>query len=243
MVENEAGACAYCCECGKWVKDEDCIDVEIIYPPQIEIIKTANVSVAYANPLYGNNRSTYTLTVRNIGPYPITCVHVVDESSDVDEWICCLMPCRLPCEVADMADARTIDDWRRGLRLPILPGRNDELSGPKEIKTTVPADWAWCDDGDYLVNTATASGYACGIPVSDSSSVSIEIKDEYHLEIEKSAPEVVYQGQTITYEILVRNAGSKILSYIDVVDDVDKDGDDRLPVHHRMPDTRARRSR
>ena len=223
MVKNYAGACAYCCETGKWVQDDDCFEVEIIYPPQIEIIKTANVTTAYANPLYGNNEITYNLTVRNIGPYPITCVNIVDVDLNIDETICCLMPCRLPCDVADPADVRTIDNGGDGCDCASCQGGMKNV-WYKEIKTTVPADWAWCDDGDYLVNTATASGYACGIPVTDSSSVSIEIKDEYHLEIVKSAPDVVYQGQTITYEIMVRNAGSKVLSYIDVKDDVDMDG-------------------
>jgi uncharacterized repeat protein (TIGR01451 family) len=88
----------------------------------------------------------------------------------------------------------------------------------------VPCDWSWCVDGDYLDNTATVSGWACGIPVSASDNVSVLIHDEYHLEIEKTAPEVVYQGMYVPYVITVRNAGSKTLTYVDVYDDFEDDG-------------------
>ncbi len=206
------------------MKDWDCNSVDIIYPPQIEITKTADKSVAWANPIYGpdmnSNLITYTITVRNVGPYPITCVHVVDEMLGLDTWICCLMPC---CDDCPDNVAKTIVDGESGCGCPSCEvGCMNEWTFTKTIE--VPCDWSWCDDGDYLNNEASVSGWACGHSVSDSDTESVLIKDPYHLEIVKTAPEVVYQGQNIVYSIMVRNAGSMVLSYIDVYDDVDKDG-------------------
>jgi uncharacterized repeat protein (TIGR01451 family) len=221
MILNEAGACAYCCDCGKWVKDKDCNSVDIIYPPQIEIIKTANVSSAYADPMFGNNWITYNITVRNIGPTPITCVHVVDEMLGLDQWICCLMPCCIDCNGGTEPTATLVVD--DGCDCPSCQsGCMNTWYFEKEVM--VPCDWSWCVDGDYLDNSASVSGWACGIPVGASDSVRVLIIDEYHLEIEKTAPEVVYQGMEVPYVITVRNAGSKTLTYIDVYDDFMDDG-------------------
>lgn len=217
VLLNEVKACAYCVECDAWVEGSDCNSVGIVYPPQIEVTKTANVSEAWANPMYGNNQITWTITVRNVGPYPITCVEVKDEQLGFYETIQCLMPC-----CYDITSNSAIvppdgdggcTDWDCGVN-----------SMTWTIVQTVPSDWSYCEDGEWLVNEVTASGWACGHAVSDSASDSVYINDPYHLEIVKIAPEVVYQGQEITYTIMVANAGSKVLSYIDVFDDVDKDG-------------------
>ncbi len=56
------------------------------------------------------------------------------------------------------------------------------------------------------------------MPVTASASESVMVIDEYHLEVEKIGPEVAYEGQTITYQIIVRNLGSEMLPIVVVED-------------------------
>ncbi len=75
-------------------------------------------------------------------------------------------------------------------------------------------DWSWCVNGDKLNNTVTANGWACDMPVTASASEVVKVIDKYHLEVEKIGPDVAYEGQTITYQIIVRNLGSEMLPIV-----------------------------
>ncbi|OPY31719.1 MAG: hypothetical protein A4E32_01321 [Methanomassiliicoccales archaeon PtaU1.Bin124] len=184
-VINEVLATANCCLSEIGLEYSASCLVNIEYPCMLEIEKWADVSEAWANPMYGNNLITYYITVMNCGPCPITCIHVTDEMLGLDDWICELMPCEYQEYTFQIA---------------------------------VPSDWSYCDDGDYLTNTAAASGYACGQPVGDEETVSILIHDPWHLDVEKTAPETAITGETIVFGITVKNLGSESLHDVDVSD-------------------------
>jgi uncharacterized repeat protein (TIGR01451 family) len=89
------------------------------------------------------------------------------------------------------------------------------------VPFTVPADWSYCEDGEYINNTVKASAWACTSRVSDTDSHSLIVWDPMDLRISKVADkDEVMPGETITYTIKVWNAGSYGLSSVMIVDDM-----------------------
>ncbi|MFP4169647.1 MAG: hypothetical protein ACLFUV_01290 [Methanomassiliicoccales archaeon] len=88
----------------------------------------------------------------------------------------------------------------------------------RTIEYTVPEDWSYCEDGEWLINEATATGWCCGEEVMDSDSWVVYIDDPCNIEVVKEGPEYAYPGQNITYDITVMNVGYESLHCVEVTD-------------------------
>jgi uncharacterized repeat protein (TIGR01451 family) len=109
--------------------------------------------------------------------------------------------------------------------LMATPWEIGELQPCEEVRMTfayrVPADWNWCDDGDWLYNTATAEGYCCCEEkwVCDDDTWRTYIETCCILEVDKVADkEYAEPGDTIMYTITVKNTGSCSIGCISVSD-------------------------
>jgi len=59
-------------------------------------------------------------------------------------------------------------------------------------------DWTYCDDGEYLVNSVHAAGYACDVAVSADDSVTVLVNVDHIVEVFKSGPSEAAPGETIS---------------------------------------------
>ncbi len=82
----------------------------------------------------------------------------------------------------------------------------------------IPCNWTYCENGEYLVNTATAEGWACDVAVSSSDSETVLVNADHIVQVYKSGPAEATPGETITYQISVYNGGKQPLCCLKVVD-------------------------
>jgi uncharacterized repeat protein (TIGR01451 family) len=93
------------------------------------------------------------------------------------------------------------------------------------ISYQIPWDWTYCDDGEYLVNSVHAAGYACDVAVSADDTEIVLVNVDHIVEVYKSGPTEASPGETISYQISVRNAGKQPLCCLKVSDYIGNIGD------------------
>jgi uncharacterized repeat protein (TIGR01451 family) len=82
----------------------------------------------------------------------------------------------------------------------------------------VPADWSYCDDGNVIVNTVTATGWQCGASQTVSYSNYVYVNDACDVRIDIDYPETARSGETVTVTVTVSNEGSSMAFGLKVYD-------------------------
>jgi uncharacterized repeat protein (TIGR01451 family) len=88
------------------------------------------------------------------------------------------------------------------------------------IDYKIPCDWNWCDNGEWLNNTVYVDGWCCANYCYEEASWSVHVNVCCIIEVEKFAPSEAAPGQTITYEIIVKNVGKCRLICVELTDEL-----------------------
>ncbi len=219
-IVNEVDVKAWCCFCEKWL--EDC-DKDKVYVKDCDsLIITKEYMGEKANTIPDNmdcvpnpnpepgDTVFYKITVVNKGMCPISCIKISDPTIGYYNTICCL-----------------------------CPSCTQEGAKPWSVMVpyTIPEDWTYCEDGEYLNNEITASGFACGKPVTATDTERIMVNVDHIIEVFKKGPSEASPGQEITYEISVHNAGKQAVCNVKVVDYLSHGA--AVPVFQELMDRRC----
>jgi uncharacterized repeat protein (TIGR01451 family) len=191
MVTNNFYTEGYCCPCDAMVTDQTSVTTKV-KGAEIAVWKTGPSS---AEP---GDIVTWTVYVQNLGCCDLECVQVWDNISGVT----------ILNEVIETLPAGEMRSW--------------------EASWTVPADWSNCLDGQMISNFVDARGFSCVCEdwVTDCDYEDLYIYDRCDLRVEKTIvagpdrclPDMYFPGDTIWYEITVKNHGMCPITCIKVWD-------------------------
>jgi uncharacterized repeat protein (TIGR01451 family) len=89
-----------------------------------------------------------------------------------------------------------------------------------EVCYKIPCSWNWCDNGEWLNNTVTVDAWCCNQPCYGEASWSTHVNVCCIIDVEKFAPSQASPGDTITYDIVVRNVGQCRLICVKLTDEL-----------------------